>query len=52
LPLTFCSYPYTPEIIDRLAADSSVLALSQHTLPEAEVTVAALDLLIRDLRRR
>lgn len=49
LPL---SYPFTPELLARLAADTSVLALSPQTLPEAEVTVAALDLLIRDLRRR
>ncbi|KAF5838899.1 hypothetical protein DUNSADRAFT_1989 [Dunaliella salina] len=45
-------YPFTPELVGRLAADTSVLALSPQTLPEAEVTVAALDLLIRDLRRR
>jgi len=53
-PLAYaaCSYPFTPELIARLAADTSVLALSPQTLPEAEVTVAALDLLIRDLRRR
>ncbi len=52
LAMPSCSYPFTPEVVGRLAADPSVMALAPHTLPEAEGTMAYLDLLIRDLKRR
>lgn len=47
-----CSFQLTAELISRLAADTSVLSLSPVTLPEAAATLAYLDLLIRDLKRR
>ncbi len=47
-----CSYPFNPEVVGKLASDPSVMALAPHTLPEAESTMAYLDLLIRDLKRR
>ncbi|GFH19943.1 uncharacterized protein HaLaN_16980 [Haematococcus lacustris] len=43
----WATYPLTAAFIARLASDNSVLALARTTLPEAEVTVAYLDLLIR-----
>lgn len=47
-----CRYSFHAEMLAKLSQDTGVLSICPATFPEAEVTLAYLDLLIRDLKRR